>query len=155
MRRRISSSSSWLTACYKHAKCINACVSTSTPIFGSRQPSLRKDRACPRYRVAPLARQSLTRFENLKSLSSCLPEVVRITLPETRREAKRSCVSSALCRQVLKLLTFQGRLLCSIANCLSSLRRLADFSALAPARRVRFPMGREPPQGAVTPALSI
>ena len=30
---------------------------------------------------------------------------------------------------------------------------LADFSALAPARRVRFPMGREPPQGAVTPAL--
>ena len=32
-------------------------------IFGSRQPSLRKDRAYPRYRVAPLARQSLTRFE--------------------------------------------------------------------------------------------
>ena len=98
--------------------------------FGSRQPSLRKDRACPRYRVAPLARQSLTRFENIKSLSSCFPEVVRITLPETRREAKRSCVSSALCRQVLKLLTFQGRLLCSIANCLSSLRRPADFSRL-------------------------
>ncbi len=99
-------------------------------IFGSRQPSLRKDRACPRYRVAPLARQSLTRFEGMKNLSSCLPEVVRITLPETRREAKRSCVSSALCRQVLKLLTFQGRLLCSIANCLSSLRRPADFSRL-------------------------
>ena len=33
--------------------------------------------------------------------------------------------------------------------------QLADFSALAPARRVRFPMGREPPQGAVTPALSF
>lgn len=57
-------------------------------IFGSRQPSLRKDRACPRYRVAPLARQSLTRFENIKSLSSCFKRgrrIARITRADVVR----------------------------------------------------------------------
>ena len=67
-------------------------------IFGSRQPSLRKDRACPRYRVAPLARQSLTRFENIKSLSSCFKRGRRIARIGTQREANALCVSSAKCR---------------------------------------------------------
>ena len=67
-------------------------------IFGSRQPSLRKDRACPRYRVAPLARQSLTRFENIKSLSSCFKRGRRIARIGTQREANVLCVSSAKCR---------------------------------------------------------
>lgn len=67
-------------------------------IFGSQQPSLRKDRACPRYRVAPLARQSLTRFENIKSLSSCFKRGRRIARIGTQREANALCVSSAKCR---------------------------------------------------------
>ena len=43
----------------------------------------------------------------------------------------------------------------SFGDCFAALQIVvvADFSALAPARRIRFPMGREPPQGAVTPAL--
>ena len=66
--------------------------------FWLTQPSLRKDRACPRYRVAPLARQSLTRFENIKSLSSCFKRGRRIARIGTQREANALCVSSAKCR---------------------------------------------------------
>ena len=60
--------------------------------------SLRKNWACPRYRVAPLARQSLTRFENIKSLSSCFKRGRRIARIGTQREANALCVSSAKCR---------------------------------------------------------
>ena len=68
-------------------------------------------------------------------------EVLIITFTETRSEAN---AYASLCQvsSVVKFIRFRSTTALQHCKLLS-----ADFSALAPARRVRFPMGREPPQG--------
>ena len=80
------------------------------------------------FRVATLARQSLTRFEGIRKppfVFSVRPFELPIVEHKGR---KRDCafLPSVATSEIFE--RFTERLLCSIANCLSSFRRVADFS---------------------------
>ena len=81
-----------------------------------------------------------TRIEGMKNLSSCLTRGPDNYLYRNTTRGKTLARFLCIVSSVLKFIRFLVTTALQHAKLLS-----ADFSALA--RRVRFPMGREPPQG--------